>query len=37
MLSYCYKCRKYTESKKSGATETNKANIVIISDCAVCD
>ena len=37
MLSYCYKCRKYTESKKLGATETTEANIIIISNCAACD
>ena len=37
MLSYCLKCRKYTESKNKKVARTKKGRIMILSKCTVCD
>ena len=36
MLSYCLKCRNYTESKKPNIVKTKNGRITITSNCAVC-
>ena len=36
MLSYCLKCRKYTESKNPNVARENNGRIIILSKCAVC-
>ena len=37
MLSYCFKCRKNTESKNPKAVKTKNERIMLLSRCAVCD
>ena len=37
MLSYCFKCRKNTESKNSKAVKTKNGRIMLLSKFAVCD
>ena len=37
MLSYCSKCRKYTESKYPKAVRTKNERMSLLSKCAVCD
>ena len=37
MLSYCFKCRKNTESKNLKVIRTKNGRIMFLSKCAVCD
>ena len=37
MLSYCFKCRKNTESKNSKAVKTKNGRIMLLSKFAVYD
>ena len=37
MLSYCLKCRKNTESKKTNVLRTKNGRIMLLSKCEVCD
>ena len=37
MLSYCFKCRKNTESKNPKVARTKNGRIMLLSKCAVCD
>ena len=37
MLSYCFKCRKNTESKNSNVARTKNGRIMLLSKCKVCD
>ena len=37
MLTYCYKCRKNTESKNLRFAKINRGTPVFLSKCAVCD
>ena len=37
MISYCLKCKKYRESKNPRGTKTNKAKIILVSRCVVCN
>ena len=37
MLLYCFKCRKYTESKNRKVTRAKNGRIMLISKRAVCD
>ena len=37
MLSYCWKCRKKTESKNPKVVRTKNGAIMLLSKCAVCD
>ena len=37
MLSYCLKCRKYTESEKPKFVRTKNGRIILLLKFAVCD
>ena len=37
MLSYCWKCKKNTESKSPTFVKTKKRTILLLSKCEVCD
>ena len=37
MLSYCFKCRKNTESKNPIVARTKNGRIMLLSTCALCD
>ena len=37
MLSYCWKCRKNTESKNPNVARAKNGRIILLSKCAVCD
>ena len=37
MLSYCFKCRKNTESKNPKVARTKNKRIMLLSNCVVCD
>ena len=37
MLSYCWKCKKNTESKSPTFVKTKKRRILLLSKCEVCD
>ena len=37
MLSYCLKCKRYTESKNPKVVKTKNERIMVLSNCAVCD
>ena len=37
MLSYCFKCRKNTESENIKVARAKKGSIMLLSKCAVCD
>ena len=37
MLSYCFKCRKNTESKILQIVETENRRTMLLSKCPVCD
>ena len=37
MLSYCLKCRKYTENKKQNVEGTKKGRIMLLSKCSGCN
>ena len=37
MLSYCFKCRKNTESKNPKVARTNNGKLMFLSKCAVYD
>ena len=37
MLSYCFKCRKNTESKNIKVARTKNGSIMLFPKCAVCD
>ena len=36
MLSYCLKCKKYTESKNPKVARTKNGRIMFLSKCTVC-
>ena len=36
MLSYCFKCRKNTESKNPKVVKMKNGRIILLSKCAVC-
>ena len=35
-MSYCLKCRKYTESKNPSVVKIKKGRIMFLPNCAVC-
>ena len=37
MLSYCFKCRKNTNSKNPKVVRTKNEKIMLLSKCAVCN
>ena len=37
MLSYCFKCRKNTESKNPKVVKTKNGRIMLLWKCEVCD
>ena len=37
MLSYCLKCKRYTESKNPKVVKTKNERIMVLSNCVVCD
>ena len=37
MLSYCLKCKKYTETKNPKGARTKNGRIMFLPKCAVCD
>ena len=37
MLSYCLKCREYTESKNPKVARTKNGRIILLSKGSVCD
>ena len=37
MLSFCFKCRKNTESKNSKVARTENGRIILLSKCVNCD
>ena len=37
MESYCLKCRKYTENINPQVSRTSNGNIMILSNCAICN
>ena len=36
MLSYCFKCRRNTESINPKVSKTNNGKAIILSTCAIC-
>ena len=36
MLSYCLKCKKYTENKTSRISRTSNGKAMLLSSCAIC-
>ena len=37
MLSYCFKCRKNTESKNSKVIRSKNERIIFLTNCSVCN
>ena len=37
MLSYCFKCRKNTQSKNPEVVKAKNGRIMLLSKCSVCD
>ena len=37
MLSYCFKCRRNTESINPKVSKTTNGKAIILSTCAICD
>ena len=37
MLSYCFKCRKNTESKNPNVIRTKNGRIMLLSKCSMCN
>ena len=37
MLSYCLKCKRYTESKNPKVVKTKNERIMVLSNCAICE
>ena len=37
MLSYCFKCRKNTESKNPKVVRTKNGRIMLLSKCSACN